>query len=302
MRPPRHPDHFLRGSLSEIQRDPIGFLTFLHRTYGDVSVHRVGPLDYHLVAHPDGVKRILQDNHPNYSKRVPDLQAVGYLTGPGVLVTDGADWLRRRRLMQPAFHRDRIHQMMLTMVTLTQDWLAALPTGAPLNASTAITSLTVRIATMTLFSLDLDARAREVMECFTQLNELLIRRFRSGRLFRPLPLFRDDRTFLRLLRRFDSIIDSIIAGRRARPADSPDLLAMLMSARDEDDGGFLSDRDLRSEIKTLRLAGFEITSNALSWSLFEFSRRSALAAPFFSRETLARLPQLRSFLDEILRL
>lgn len=155
---------------------------------------------------------------------------------------------------------------------------------------------------MTLFSLDLDARAREVMECFTQLNALLIRRFRSGRLFRPLPLFRDDRTFLRLLRRFDSIIDSIIAGRRARPADSPDLLAMLMSARDEDDGGFLSDRDLRSEIKTLRLAGFEITSNALSWSLFEFSRRSALAAPFFSRETLARLPQLRSFLDEILRL
>ncbi|MBZ2184935.1 MAG: cytochrome P450 [Bryobacter sp.] len=294
MRPPRHPDHFLRGSLSEIQRDPIGFLTFLHRTYGDVSVHRVGPLDYHLVAHPDGVKRILQDNHPNYSKRIPDPQAIGYLTGPGVLVTVAV--AGSPPSAAPASTR------------CCSPWSASPGTDspnsppAPLNASTTITSLTVRIATMILFSLDLDARAREVMECFTQLNALLIRRFRSGRLFRPLPLFRDDRTFLRLLRRFDSIIDSIIAGRRARPADSPDLLAMLMSARDEDDGGFLSDRDLRSEIKTLRLAGFEITSNALSWSLFEFSRRSALAAPFFSRETLARLPQLRSFLDEILRL
>lgn len=314
MKPPRHPDHFLRGSLSDIQRDPLGFLTYLHRTYGNVSVHRVGPLDYYLIAHPDGIKRILQDNHPNYTKRVPDIQAVGYLTGPGVLVTDGSDWMRRRRLMQPAFHRDRIHQMMLTMVTLTKDWLSQLPTGTKLNANTYITLLTVRIATMTLFSLDLDERAREVMDCFTQLNELLIRRFRSGRLFRPIPLFKDDRAFLRLLRRFDSIIDGIIAGRRARPADSPDLLAMLMSARDEEDGGFLSDIDLRSEIKTLLLAGFETTSNALAWSIFELGRRpaladalarearQALATQSFSHETLVRLPQLRSFFEEILRL
>jgi cytochrome P450 len=86
MKPPRHPDHFLRGSLKELQKDPLGFLTFLHRTYEDISIHRLGPLDHYLVGHPDGIKRILQDNHPNYSKRVADMQTLEYLTGPGVLI------------------------------------------------------------------------------------------------------------------------------------------------------------------------------------------------------------------------
>lgn len=71
MKPPRHADHFLMGSLRDIQRDPLGFLT---------SLHRIGPLDYYLAVHPDGIKRILQDNHPNYTKRVPDVQTVGRLT------------------------------------------------------------------------------------------------------------------------------------------------------------------------------------------------------------------------------
>lgn len=314
MKPPRHPDHFLRGSLKEIQKDPLGFLTFLHRTYGDISVHRLGPLDYYLVAHPDGIKRILQDNHPNYSKRVADVQTLEYLTGPGVLVTDGPDWMRRRRLMQPAFHRDKIQQMMLSMVKLTERWIEELPEGRRVNANTYITLLTVRVATTTLFSLDLDTRAGEVMSSFTQLNELLIRRFRAGRLFRPIPLFADDRAFIGTLRRFDAMIDEIVEGRRSDPGESFDLLAMLMSARDEEDGGFLSDIDLRAEIKTLLLAGFETTSNALAWSVFELGRKPELAGTLaseakealgtgaFSQETLTQMPQLRSFFDEILRM
>jgi cytochrome P450 len=308
MKPPRHADHFLMGSLRDIQRDPLGFLTSLHRKYGDVSVHRIGPLDYYLVVHPDGIKRILQDNHPNYTKRVPDVQTVGYLTGPGVLVTDGSDWMRRRRLMQPAFHRDRIQQMMQTMGRLADEWVSGMPTGRAVNANQMITLLTVRIATNTLFSLDLDLRAGDVMEGFTQLNELLIRRFRAGRLFRPIPLFSDDRKFLKTLRRFDGIIDGIIAARRAEPGESFDLLSMLMSARDEEDGGFLSDEDLRSEIKTLLLAGFETTSNALGWSVFELGRRPELQEELAgevrgqeSLEGMVKLPRLRAFFEEILR-
>jgi len=313
MKPPRHKGRFLRGSLVEIQRDPLGFLTYLHQTYGDVCVHRLGPFDYYLVAHPDGIKRILQDNHPNYSKRLIDMQTVGYVSGPGILIADGADWMRRRRLMQPAFHRDKIQQMMLTMVALTNAWIQELPVGQRLKANSSIALLTLRIATNTLFSLDLDQGASEVMECFSKLNELLIRRFRAGKLFRPIPLFSDDRVFLRTLRRFDEIIDGIIAGRRARPDGSFDLLSMLMLARDEEDGGFLSDIELRSEIKTLLLAGFETTSNALGWSVFELGRRPELAetlareaeeslgAGEFSHETLTRIPQLKSFFEEILR-
>ncbi len=292
----------------------MGFLTRLHREYGDVSVHRLGPFDYYLIAHPDGIKRILQDNHPNYTKRLADVQAVGYLTGDGVLTTDGKDWLRRRRLMQPAFHRDRIQEMMVAMARLTEQWLGELRVGETVNATEAITRLTVRIATNTLFSLDLDARAREVMEAFTICNELLIRRFRAGRMFRPVALFADDREFLRQRRRFDAIIDEIIQEQRKAPGSSVNLLSMLMGARDEEDGGFLSDLDLRAEIKTLLLAGFETTSNALNWSLYRLGRhpdlaeelaaetRAALGAGGFAPETMGGLPKLRAFFEEVMRL
>ncbi len=305
--PPRIPGHWLHGNLNEIRRDPLGFLRYMHQGFGDINVHRLGPLDYHLVAHPDGVKRVLQDNHPAYSKRVGDIETVGYMTGDGVLVTDGADWMRRRRLMQPAFHRERIVEMTRTMEALTHAWLdewERVPAGQWHNASEAINRLTMRIAAQTLFSLDLDAQGRAVLDSFTACNRLLIRRFRAGRFFAPVFLFADDREFLRERRRMDEVIDAIIRERRAAPGNHHDLLAMLMSARDEDNGSALSDQDLRAEVKTLLLAGFETTSNALAWSLHLTARHPAWADSAASEAAapLLERPATRALWDETMRL
>lgn len=282
----------------------------MHRDYGEVSVHRLGPLDYHLVAHPDGVKRVLQDNHPNYTKRVADVQAVGYLTGPGVLVADGADWMRRRRLMQPAFHRERIAAMSRTMERLTAEWLEEwrqAPPGTVHNATEAITRLTVRIAAMTLFSLDLNEQAKAVMNAFTAANELLIRRFRKGRFFPPVFIFDEDREFLHHKRRMNAVIDEIISQRRqenaAQQEQRQDLLAMLMSARDEQDGGFLSDEELRAEVQTLLLAGFETTSNALNWAIYELGRQPDWGARIAEEAAMPLLERVaaRAFFEETMR-
>ena len=103
--------HFLFGSLPEIQRDRVKFLVDLQRDFGDVVQIHLGP--YHAVAlfHPDGVQHILQDNHANYSKATRTYATLRALVGNGLVCSCGAFWLRQRRLMQPAFHRQQINAL-----------------------------------------------------------------------------------------------------------------------------------------------------------------------------------------------
>jgi cytochrome P450 len=72
----------------------------------------------------------------------------------------------------------------------------------------------------------------------------------------------------------DAVIQAMIAERRtsARPPDPPDLLQLLIEAKDEEgDGGGLGDAEIRDQLVTLFLAGHETTSHALSWTLFLLS-------------------------------
>ena len=97
--------HFLTGSISEVQQDRLSFLLELAKTYGDIVHLRLGPTSAVLVFHPDGVQHVLQDNHANYTKKTRAFAGLKPLLGNGLLVSDGDFWLRQRRLMQPAFHR-----------------------------------------------------------------------------------------------------------------------------------------------------------------------------------------------------
>lgn len=312
------PDSALLGNLPAVQRDVLGFLMRARHNYGDIVRYRLAVFNAYLVAHPDYIKRVLQDNHSNYDKKVLDYQILGWIVENGVLLSDGAVWLRQRRLMQPAFHRQRINAlgaMMARFADELADTLApAAAGGAVLDVAHAMTALTMRIVGQALFSADVGPLVETVGRTFTTLDADLIRRFRSGRLIPPVLPTPRDRAFRANRRELDGVVNSLIQARRSSGVREDDLLQMLLEARDEETGEGMSDDQLRAEVKTLLLAGHETTANALTWTWYLLSQHPEAEAELHAEldavlggrlptvDDLPRLVYTRMVFDEAMRL
>lgn len=268
--PPRHP---LFGNLREIRRDPLVFLLSAARDYGDIISFHFIFFPGLLVNHPDYIRHVLQDNHRAYSKQHFDYAVLKPVLGEGLLTSDGDFWLRQRRLIQPAFHRQRIAafgvQMVLDTEEMLRRWEPFGENGQVVDVAEEMMRLTLTIVGRALFGIELSLQADTIGPAFTFINGEIAQLFRS---FLPTPLkFRLPR-FQRALGELNRTVQAIIDQRRAQLARSgvagEDLLAMLIQAHDEDTNEQMSDQQLRDEVVTLLLAGHETTANALSWSWY----------------------------------
>src|SRR5262245_26466701 len=102
--PPGPRGHWLLGSLGEFRRDMLGFYRRVTRDYGDVVSYRLGPHRTVLVNRPDLIERVLVTDHKSYVKHYV-WRLLRPVLGNGLVTSDGAFWLRQRRLIQPAFSR-----------------------------------------------------------------------------------------------------------------------------------------------------------------------------------------------------
>jgi cytochrome P450 len=318
-RPPAVPrNSLLFGNLSALQRDPLAFFVGAHREYGDVVRYRLALFSAYLVAHPDHVKRVLQDNHTNYTKDVIDYKVLGWIVEQGVLLSDGPLWLRQRRLMQPAFHRQRIAGLgaMMAQVAgdLAETWAPAAARGEVVDVGQAMTAVTMRVVGRALFSADVGEAVDTVGRSFSALDADLIRRFRSGMIFPPVLPTPRDRAFRANRKALDGVVDGIIQARRTTGQREDDLLQMLLEARDEETGEGMTDDQLRAEVKTLLLAGHETTANSLAWVWYLLSQHPEAEAQLHAEldevlggrlpglDDLPRLVYTRMVFDEALRL
>jgi cytochrome P450 len=128
--------------------------------------------------------------------------------------------------------------------------------------------LTLSVIGKTLFDADVELQAAEVGDALTDVMEtfwMMMLPFANVIERLPVPSLRR----ARLARaRLDAIIYGLIADRRASGRDHGDLLSMLLTAQDEDDGGVMTDRQVRDEAMTIFLAGHETTANALTWTWY----------------------------------
>lgn len=317
-RPPGPRGLPLLGVLPEIRRDSLGFLRRTHAAYGDVAGYRLGPMRSHLVAHPDGVRHVLQEHVRNYTKDHISYKLVGWVVGDGLLTSKGDTWLRQRRLVQPAFHRQRIAALADLMVRRTEamlaSWEPAIAEGRPFDIGAAMMALTLGIAGEALFGADVGPQADAVGRSFNVLNEQVVTRFRTGNLVPPALPTRYDRQWREAMREMDRVVYEIIAERRRRPEDTGDLLSMLMLARDEETGAQMDDRALRDEVITMLLAGHETTATALTWAWGLLDAHPEAAARLYAEvdavlggraPTAADVPALaytRMVIDETMRL
>ncbi|HEX7736155.1 MAG TPA: cytochrome P450 [Ktedonobacteraceae bacterium] len=308
--------HLLLGHVRELQHDALNFYISLARDYGDVARVRLLSRTTYVVSHPDGIRQILQKQHLNYDRKVFLFQPLRPFLGNGLSLSDGALWRQQRRLMQPAFHRQRITslatQMTAAITALFQRWESRSNHDEPLNLHQEMMRLTLCIAGLTLFGLDLSDEHNPVGRAFQTMVHALAEYvfFPFPPLGMPTPRNRRIRAALRTL---DTLVHDLVRQRREQRTDMGDLLSMLLLAQDEEGQG-MSDQQLRDEIMALLFAGHETTANTLTWAcsllaahpesqhrLFE-EVETVLQGEPPTVEHLSRLVYTRMVLDETLRL
>lgn len=255
-------------SIPRIQRDPLSYLLSCARRYGDVTRFTAGEQIACFVNSPVAIRRILQDNHRNYTKRTIQYEQLASVAGRGLLTSDGDEWLSHRRLMQPAFHARRIEAMTPAIAQATSAMLAEWQTRAPgvVDVDAEMLRLTLRIAGLTLFSIDLSREAPRLTQAvLTALDHIVYRASHFLALPERIPTPRN-RRFQAALRTLDEAVSHLIEARRAMRGGPDDLLSALLNAVDADTGQQLDDRAIRDEVLTLLIAGHETTASALTWA------------------------------------
>lgn len=294
-----------------IRRDPLDYLRQLVARYGDLVAFPMPRGAVLLVNDPAGARRVLQDNPRNYSKRTVQYAALTAVTGSGLLTSDGAAWRAHRRIVQPAFHHEAIERLAGHAVgageRLRAAWDAAGP-WRPLDADTEIMRAMLALVGRGLFAADLDATGGRTVAAVDAALHLLVRRAAS-----PVPASWPTPSRYRLrraVREIDRTVGELVtAGRSAPPAGS--VLGLLLAAAD---AGELSAAEVRDEVVTLVIAGYETVASCLTWTLSLLAdhpdRQQDLAAELDAVlagrppgwDDLARLPVTRAVVDEALRL
>ena len=260
-----------------IRHGILGAFDSLARRYG--PCYRL-PLPFGntavVLAHPDGVERVLRSNRDNYIKGAV-YDGARLLLGEGLVTAEGHAWERQRATMQPAFSSTRLAAYLQTMTGCIDELLVQwrqIPSGQHIDLSAEMTRLTLDIAGRTLFGLDMSEQSGRAGKAFRDGLRGIGSRGPGGLAvpqWLPTPV---NIRFRRALVTLDRLIYDIIRRFRAGEAVNPEntLLGILMSARDPDTGEGLSDRQLRDELVTLFLAGHETTANMLVWTFYLLSR------------------------------
>jgi cytochrome P450 len=236
------------------------FTDALHE-HGDVVRLDLGPLHAYFVTSPALTHEVLVSQGSKFRKGAMFDKFQPYL-GTGLLLSNGEFHLRQRRLMQPAFHRERIESYASTMARAASSLAARWQPGETRTIENDMQELAVTIVGETLFSTEIGHRAVEEVRrsIFTVIQQGMIRALSPSFLEKlPLP---GNREFDTAIARMKAVVLQVIEAWRADSADHGDVLSMLLLAG-------MTDEQTYDEVLTLLTAGIETTAIALAWSLYE---------------------------------
>jgi cytochrome P450 len=318
------------GNLLRFIRDPLGYIGRLFDAYGPIAVLVRGRptrivsteasapgtvffygaelnrelLTAHEKFHKSALSGPLYPQEPVNARKRPLKRLL-----TGLFHVNGDEHRQQRRLMMPAFHKSRIDSYRDDMVALTESMLAGFSAGETRDLRPDMMELTLRVATKTLFGGDMGQAGLQVARKLQLWLEL----------FRPSAMLPLDvpgtpyRRWLDTSLAIDAKMSEVIAEKRRAASSGADILSMLLEAKDEQ-GASLSDDELVGHVGVIFAAGYETTSNALSWTLFLLSQHPRVANDLLDEldsvlhgdaprvEQLAELPLLERVIKESMRL
>jgi cytochrome P450 len=254
---------------------PGPFMTRMHERYGDVFTLRAAPgEDWVMLSHPDAVREVFQGSADDLHAGEANAILEPIVGRRSVLLLDGREHLRDRRMMLPPFHGDRLARYGELMAGVARREAERWPVGEPLALWPRMQAITLEIICRAVFGVTEPA----ALERFrVAIARMLAQTIESPRMF-LIAILADvvglgEKGFERALAPVHALLDAEIAARRADPdtAERDDILSLLLQARDADGNG-LTDSELRDELLTLLVAGHETTATSLAWTLERLMR------------------------------
>ncbi|MEL6777840.1 MAG: cytochrome P450 [Cyanobacteria bacterium J06597_16] len=312
------PSGYLMTGISKLQQQPLEYLGGFWREYGDlVRLPMLPGLTIYLATHPDHMEHVLTTHADRYAKSNFFLKPMSQVQGEGLFSSEGAFWQQQRRLIQPAFQQKqliKLHGIMWGCVeALLHEW-AQKPADEVVDIAAEMTRLTLKIVSLTLFSVDVSNHSSRLRSALEILVDQVFLRLTNP--FMP-PTWvptKTNRRFRAAKQTVDEFVLNLIQARKQRPIENIDLLSMLLAARDEETGKGMSDQQLLNEIITLINAGHETTATSLAWTWHLLCTHPAAMAHMHSEvdavlqggiptfENLSKLKYTRRIFDESLRL
>ncbi|MGH7899287.1 MAG: cytochrome P450, partial [Candidatus Binatia bacterium] len=237
-------------------------------TFGDVFTLRL-PASPPIVmfSHPDAIKTIFTGDEEELRAGEANFRLQPLLGRQSLLLLDGGEHLRERRLLQPPFHGDRMLAYGAVMRDIAARAVERWPIGRPFALHGEMQGVTLDVILSAVFGLDEGPAKRDLRGALIDLLNLgsnpqllLAVQQASGKGGSAARFFaaRD---------RVDGLLFAEIAARRrADVSGRPDVLSLLVGATYED-GRPLADEALRDELVTMLVAGHETTATALAWAV-----------------------------------
>lgn len=287
-----------------IDPQTLDTLRELRDEYGDiVSMERPNGRLAYFINDPVEVRKLLVKRHTRYNKG-PGFERVKMLLGNGLIVSDGDVWRRSRRMIQPAFSRQKVHALTDIMLhcarTLEKRWSAAVDAGEQINITEETNRFALDLIVISTFGNDaipwIETEGNNPFE------------FLSRDSARDLAVVMRVRDVRRLL------LEMIESRRRRTGEQHFDFMSMYLLATDKNGEPF-SDEELLDELITLVVAGFETSANTLNWAWYLLSSHPEIeqavineAAEFLpdaaavNHENAAAMVYTQQVLEETLRL
>ncbi|MBW4474473.1 MAG: cytochrome P450 [Stenomitos rutilans HA7619-LM2] len=310
------------GWLQQLQwvGDPVGYMEAAARQHPDLFTAKVVGFGGTLVFlnDPRAIQELLTNDRKTFLALGCSNQILSPLLGDySIIMLDGDQHKRRRQLLMPPFHGERMRAFGQLICQLTNAAFDQLPLNRPFSARTVMQEISLQIILQVVFGLTEGDRCHQLKDLLASLLDLFRSPLSSSFLFFPvlqkdLGAWSPWGKFIREQRQIDALIYDEIAERRTKDdRDRIDILSMLMAARDEA-GQPMTDQELRDELMTLLFAGHETTATAMSWALYWVHHLPAVREKLLQElATLGqkpdpmdvfRLPYLTAICNETLRI
>ena len=263
---------------------PIRLFEYLLKTYGNIAHYRFMGTPIVFLNDPRYIQQVLVTDAAHFVKE-RTVRRMKVLLGEGLITSEDPIHIRQRRIAAPAFHRQRIAAYGERIVSIAQSHRDQWQPGQSIDIAAASMALSLEIVARTLFDTDVTPDIRAINDEVNTIMHLynFIVAFPRIESFLHLPIpgivkFRKSKA------RLDAIVNRLItehrkAAERGEP-DKGDLLSMLLASKYETDDHpsqthqqtGMSDDQVRDEVLTIFLAGYETVANALTWTWYLLSQ------------------------------
>lgn len=299
-----------------VRRNPIPFHKRYFERFGDSFSIRIGSSKYIILSRDNEIAQyILVKNQKNYHKSKFQSVYLSKYLGKGLLTSDGEFWLKQRRLIQPAFHKQKMNQLVDNMNKTISTELDNLIEDKPIDLFPVMSNLAFNVVAKSLFQLSTaENKFHRIKFIIEEVQNFLIKEIRLPHKAWWFSLSGQVKKHLMLAEENNRIIQEIIEERKTSKEEINDLLNMLLDTRYEDTGESMSIEQLVDEIKVLFIAGHETTANALTFTLHLLGRNPEVQQKIFDEiidiesqteniiEQLQKMTYTNAVLNESMRL